>query len=208
MTRSICLLPMFFINSLTANAQKTSDVKFLFKTWLFLEHVNTESREAILFPVKDSALFSLWQNAIELKLDTLKKTGFSKDYIFVSISLKKLDIPLKDFPIVYKQWKMIDYLDMPVDSCGAYVLCVNKRAGISYRLRGFRENDFLGLYRDIRGDFEGRTTKRLSIRRFLKQYTVNDLDFECLYEGLTSNKVNLKEFPCLQRCANDVVVIR
>jgi hypothetical protein len=65
-----------------AFCQQSTDGEFLFKMWFFIEHVNNHSRTEKDFPVKDSALFSLFDSVVDLKLDTLKSKGFDSIIVF------------------------------------------------------------------------------------------------------------------------------
>lgn len=195
----------FFTLSSPVLAQSKSDGKFLFKTWLFLEHSNTKSRHATQFSGKDSLLFNLFQKEIEIKIDTLKSSGFSEDYVFLSVNLS--GDTLKRNAIKYKDGSLVEYADIPVDNCDGYVLCVNKNRGTSYRIRGFSANDFFGLYQDVQLQNKELTNRRLSIKQFLKNYAVDGLDFWCLYSGLTSADRDFIKYPCLRNCSDVMVIV-
>lgn len=201
--KGLFLTALFFCSVETLMAQKTSDAKFIFKTWLFLEHNNVTSRYATQFPVKDSVLFNLSLRLVNIKFDTLKTRGFSKDYIFLSVDLTGR----KDSTIKYQKTPLIQYVDIPVDNCEGYVLCINKAKGTSYRLKGFSGNDFLGLFHETQAKYLQDINKRLSIKQFLKNYFVDELDFECLYAGLISGENDLNKFPCLKNCSNISVTV-
>jgi hypothetical protein len=188
-------------------AQANSDAKFIFKTWLFLEHNNTKSRDATLFPVKDSSVFDLFQNGLELKFDTLKSAGFSKDYEFLLISFIDQMRQTKFDAIRYTKKKLVEYLSTPVDNCNGYVLCINKSKGTSYRLMGFGGNDFLNLFHEVQSDYANDTKVVIKIKQFLKDYSVEGVDFVCLFEGLTSRRDNFNNFPCLRKCSDIYVTI-
>jgi hypothetical protein len=205
--RLLLLAALFLSTNKWSLAQSTSDPKFLFKTWLFLEQNNTKSRDATKFPVKDSSLFDLFQREIEIKFDTLKMEGFSRDYVFLSISFSDGTHHVPDNSIIYKKTPFLEYLSIPSDNCGAYILCINKSNGTSFRMKGFKGNDFFGLLREIQTQFIEDKNKTLSIRKFLKSYSVVGLDFECIYEGLTSGITDKDKFPCLINCSDTVVTI-
>ena len=188
-------------------AQKTSDAEFLFKTWLFLEHNNTKSRDAVQFISKDSSVFNLLLNNIDLRFDTLKTKGFVKDYIFLSLVVVGQNNVLKTSGIKYKKYKFLGFIGIPENNCEAYVLCINKSKGTSYRIKGFYGNDFLGLLHEIQVYYLDDKKKKLAIKQFLKDYTVEGLDFECLFEGLTSNESDFNKFPCLKNCSDAIITV-
>jgi hypothetical protein len=207
LARVILFITVFFSLTESLLAQKSTDTKFIFKTWLFLEQNNTSSRYATQYPIKDSSLFNLFQSGLDIKFDTLKTKGFSDNYIFLSIPTVGGRSDIKNKVITYTTPKLVEYINIPVDNCEAYVLCINKFKGTSYRMKGFTGNDFLSLFKEIKNDYWESKKQTLSIKQFLKSNLVEGLDFECLYKGLTSGKADSKEFPCLQICSDITVTI-
>jgi len=195
------LIAIFLILSIKIYAQQETDGKFLFKTWFFIEHVNVISRTEKTINCKDSVLFNLYNNYLDLKLDTLKSSGFSANYIFLSVVSYKNNKIVNDSAIQYKRSGYLSYLSIPVNNCEGYVLCVNKTNGKSYRIKGFSGNDFLCLLTEIKEQYFLHNNKPLSNRFFFKNYTTEGIDFNCIYNALVSGSYDNKLFPCLKHCS-------
>jgi hypothetical protein len=188
--------------------QLTTDGKFLFKMWFFIEHVNQQARMENDFPMKDSTLFSMFNSTIDLKMDTLGKKGFDNNFIFLSVAKMKNNMLVNDSAITYNsKTKYLGYVSIPVYNCNdlGYVLCVNSISGKSYRLQGFYGNDFFSLLQEIKEDYKKSNNKWLSTKSFLKNYGVDGIDFECIYKGLGSG--DAKDYPCLRSCSDFTITI-
>lgn len=181
------------------NSQKNTDIDFIFKTWLYLEHINNDSGYNVDFAVKDSAVFSLFVNNIKLKVDHLESEGFSKDYIFVSINGSS------GSSIQYDKTEFRNLISIPL-FCNRYVLCVNKLNGKSYRLQGFAGNDILTLIKDIRKQ-RLFNNKKFKLRQFFKFSFVSGLDLKCLYKGIKSFSLDDKKYRCLEDCKGSDEII-
>ncbi len=203
----LAIIFSFFAN--TIFAQHTTDGKFLFKMWLFLEHDNSLSKYSTTFPVKDSSVFNLFITKIDLKLDTLKSIGFPNKYIFLALTFNKAKgTETQESPVFYeKKTSYLEYIDIP-SFCSRYVLCINKLTGTSFRLQGFTGNDFNNLFSELvnRDDTQFSTKNNITIKSFLKKYYVEGIDFKCIYEGLKSNN-NLRKYSCLSSCKKSNQVI-
>lgn len=209
--KKIITVAVVVIFPLIILAQKNTDGIFLFKTWLYLEHQNDDSRYNIEFPVKDSSVFSLFMNNITLRPDTLKSSGFAEDYIFLALNFKSQAERANstDSSLLYdKKTKFLIYIGVPT-LCNRYVLCVNKSTGLSYRLQGFIGNDFLNLLKDTKEGFYLHNKRLLKTKIFFKEYTVGDIDFGCIYKGLQSDQSDYKKYPCLYSCrgSNEIIWI-
>ena len=191
----------------TVFAQQNTDANFIFKTLLFLDHKNFDSRYSKDFKIKDSSLFARFNTGVELNFDTLKTTGFSSEYNFFLLASYKGNLPYKTNAIRYNLKKQIEYVGIPVNNCDGYVICVNNITGISYRIQGFNSSDFLALIRDIQLEISTNDNKQLMDKEFLKMYSVNGIDFRCLYEGLKANPKNWYKYPCLNSCKYFVVIV-
>lgn len=202
------IIILFFFMPTIAFSQKNTDGKFLFKTWFYLEHLNDNSLYNIEFPVKDSSILTLFINDLSLKIDTLKSNGFSEEYIFLAVNLKNPEARAKgkDSSLMYSNTRYLQYIVVPT-FCNRYVLCVNKSTGFSYRLQGFIGNDFLNLLKEIKDEFYLSNKVQLKTKAFLKNYTVDYIDFECIYKGLQSGQYGSKKFSCLGNCLGSKEII-
>jgi hypothetical protein len=86
------------------------------------------------------------------------------------------------------------------NNCDVYVLCINKSTGMSYRLKGFRGNDFFSFMKDIKKGYYYLHKENLSDKDFLNKYIIEGLDFRCMYEGLKMSNPDVNKYPCLKVC--------
>jgi len=184
---------------LSSKAQTTVDGSFIFKTHLFLEKVNVVN---IKGGAKGGELFSFFIKNINLQLDTLHSIGFHENFLFLSLS------PSNGVSYNYSNLKSDSSFFLFIDhDCSNYVLVVNKSNGMSYRLKGFRGNDFISLYSDIKEYNKKLNYKKLGIRKFTRDYYVDGVDFACLYSAVKSKGYDSKRYPCLKNCDAKTVVI-
>lgn len=203
------ILCLFLGLSVMGFSQKNTDGIFLFKTWLYIEHINDDSNYNTEFPTKDFAVFSLFINNIKLRLDTLKRNGFSDKYVFLSLQLNYPSISINDSlkSLQYNnKTPFLRYIVIPA-FCNRYVICINKITGFSYRLQGFTGNDFFNLLNDVKTEYNLQYKKELKTKVFLKEYGVADIDFGCIYKGLQSGQGDSKKYPCLYNCRGSNKVI-
>lgn len=159
------------------------------------------------FPVKDSSLFYLYESTINLKLDTLNSKGFPSDYLFLSVVPLKDNKVINDSALTYNRTNHLSYLSIPINNCEGYILCINKSSGRSFRIQGFYGNDFLTLLQEVKEESMKSREKKLSTKSFLHNYSVEGLDFKCIYKGLRSGEKDTKKFPCLKNCSDFTIVI-
>ena len=187
----IWIMLVFF--QLHGNCQISTDAEFIFKTQLFLEKANVANAKG--FESKDMELFIFFSRNINLRLDTLQSFGFSGNYFFFSLSMKK--------GVTYNGTTLksdSSFLLFIGNDCSDYILAINKYTGKSYRLKGFGGNDFINLFFDINREFERLNEQKITIKRFLKDYHINSVDFGCLYNALKSGEYNKTKYPCLKGC--------
>lgn len=181
-------------------AQQKTDGKFIFKSWLFLEHLNSDIRDND-FSVKDAELFAFFDNIVQLQIDTLKSTGFSKDFIFLSIASHKNNIVFNDSAIIYKKFNQHVHINIPVSNCDGYILAVNNKTGRSFRIMGFYGNDLLGLIREMK------ISHKNPRNFFLKNCFVGGVDFNCIYKGIMSKNYDSKKSYCLAPCSDFIIKV-
>jgi hypothetical protein len=204
MTRVFFLL-MFSGIWISSNAQVSTDAASVFRMQLFVDNKNVTFSGMDPMVVKSDSLYEAFRNAVDLKLDTLKVAGsrelarsvFSSQYQFYRLLAydKKSIIYKKKLNSSEGQFFMIS---------GNCILAINQRTGLSYRLQGFNGNDFLNFLSDFKEGYKESTGDVLSTKDFLKNYQVEGLDFECLYQGLKQDKIDREKYPCLKRNSEPV----
>ena len=180
--------------------QQNTDGEFIFKTHLFLEKPNVVGIKG--FDIKGTDLLSFFNRNIGLTFDTLQSFGFAGDYYFLSLSPKE---GIKYNEAIMKSDS--SFLLFVESACTNYVLAINRHNGRSYRLHGFRGNDFFSLFADINKEFESLNEQKISVKKFLKYYSVGSVDFNCLYSALKSGKYDKVKYPCLKSCEGQLAVI-
>jgi hypothetical protein len=211
MKNTIHTIIMIFI-SLGAFAQLKTDAKSILKMQLFLNNRNVDFRGIDPKVLKNDSLYNVFTDLIDLKLDTLKITGkyeittsvFAPKYHFYKINVKNKS------NIIYKRELYNDegqYIGLNSGFYNIYIIGINLVTGKSYRLLGFDTNDFLGFLSDFKELYKEKQGEKLTTKQFLKDYKVDELDFECLYNGLKSEEIDRKKYPCLGR-VNDPIWIK
>jgi hypothetical protein len=196
-TTILILFITFFYQGL---CQKKVDGEFIFKTQLFLEKANVTNTKA--FETKDKGLLLFFDRNVKLKLDTLQSYGFSDDYVFLSLPMKN-GIMYND-TIIKSDSSFFLFI---ADNCSDYVLAVSKSNGKSFRLKGFSGNDFFTLFIEINKRFERLNHRTITVKKFLKDYSVSSVDFLCLYSAVKSGEYNKAKYPCIKGCEVENIII-
>lgn len=182
-------------------AQDSVDGVFAFKTWLFIEHINQKNHFKSF--CKDSNFFNLFHSVIKLRIDTLKANGITNDFVFLQVAPYIDNVAVNDSAIIYSKTKHLSVLSIPINNCFGYVLCINKVTGKSYRLSGFDNNDFVSFIKDSKEQYEFKNGIKLKILKYTRLISVTNLDFECMYKGLTNKKLyDESVYPCLKKCTD------
>jgi hypothetical protein len=196
----IVIILVFLLSQMKSIGQQSTDGEFIFKTQLFLEKANVVNVRG--FDTKGKDLLLFFSQKVKFKLDTLQSYGFAGTYYFLSLSIKE-GIKYND-TIIKSDSSFFLFIE---NGCANYILAVNKYNGKSYRLKGFNGNDFYNLFADINKQFEKLNLKKINIKKFLKEYRVNSVDFNCLYAALKSGEYNKERYPCLKSCEVQQIVV-
>ena len=197
------ILILFFISlsfSHHLNAQSKTDIEDVFKMQLFLNRKNVVFRTMDTSIVRNDSLYYSFKDLISLKIDTLKLENnlsfLEEDYKFYRVQETGINYNRK---LASDEFR---YLNIGCWMNGSYIIALNQTSGISYRLMGFDNNDFLGFFSDFKEMYRKSNVKKLKVSNFFKNYKVEDLDFRCLYNGLRSKEINLEKYPCLKKCSD------
>ncbi|SIT21873.1 hypothetical protein SAMN05421786_109178 [Chryseobacterium ureilyticum] len=208
MISKIYLLILLFFLSFV-KAQENMDLLSIFKMQLYLD-----KNDELSSCTKNDSLYFVFKKNMILKLDTLKKRGnydliesvFAPKIEFYAINLsfnknKNLDDVKK---MTKKEANCLGIFSGTFDK---YILAIDNKTRRSYRIVGFNSNDFLSFLSDYLEYYNEHNDKKLTSNSFLKNYYVEGIDFKCLYNGLHSDEIDRKKYPCLQR-VNDPILIR
>jgi hypothetical protein len=205
---------ILFFCVLSGFAQVKTDAQSIFKMWLFLDKENSDYRGIDTSVSKNDSLYNAFRHLVNLKLDTLK--------IIKNVLPRQLHVPDFDFYElkIYdpKTGKFIknethnrryspgddQFFGIAIGYYGSYVIAINHTTGLSYRLKGFISNDFLEFLSDFKEFYSKNGKTSLGTKQFLNSYQIEHVDFNCLYEGLTSQKADRTKYPCLLR-GTDIV---
>lgn len=202
MKRAYLIVFLQIIQILKVSAQ--ADVEFIFKQFLFLEN------NSIQGSTNRDSLFSSYSKLISLKIDTINTNYFGIKSQFYSLKLydKENNTFIKN--VIHKRSLSLDetkYYTIPVNKyIGHYVVAIIPKTGVVYRLAGFSVNDFWGYLNDFKEQYKALTKKRLSDKKFLKVFQVNELDFNCLFKGLDDSDFSRKIYPCFMRCSDPISI--
>ena len=165
----------------------------IFKMQLFLDSKNI---------IKNDSLYKAFSDVVDLKLDTLKingeynltKSALSPKYKFFQLKEHSYKKELNENELQL-YWIFGDKI------CS---IAINQETGKSYRLLGFNTNDFLSFLSDFIEIYKEKQGEKLSIKDFLKNYTVSEIDFKCLYKGLNNKEIDINYYPCLVRASDPI----
>lgn len=188
-----------------SDAQSKSNVQDIFKMHLFLNKKNILFRTMDNTIIKNDSLYNSFKSLINIKTKRLSLInsleGLSnEDYEFYKV---------EDSDIKYNRKLIANESKFLSISCwmnGYYILAINIKTSQTYRLSGFEINDFLSFLNDFKENYLKTNLKKLKTSTFLKKYKVEELDFNCLFKGLTSKELNRKNYPCLKRCSEPIEI--
>lgn len=191
---------LLIISTIKMYSQVNIDAVSIFKMHLFLDSKN--KMDTIM--TKNDSLYRAFCDVVILKLDTLKVSG--DYYLTKSVFRPKF----KFFQLnEYSYTKKLDEKELQLfwiygDRISA--IAINQETGKSYRLLGFDNNDFLFFLADFREAYKEKNGNELRIKQFFKNYSVDKLNFECLYKGLKKSEIDRIKYPCLGR-VSDIIWI-
>lgn len=150
----------------------------------------------------DSITSAFFSDIISLKYDTLLITSNFKE---VNISFfNYIFLKVEQSNIITNQDKG-DFEVWCHDS-HYYIIAINLKKGVSYRLAGFELNDFRYFYNDFLREYSTWSDQKLKIKDFIKKVKVEGLDFKCLYEGTANLEIDFWKFPCLKKCGDNFII--
>lgn len=189
------------LSTFESYSQIKTDAVSVFKMHLFLDHKNVKFKESDS-TIKNDSLYKAFTDVAILKLDSLAITG---DYNLTKSALipKYKFFQLKEHSYKKKlNEKELQLFWIFGDNVSS--IAINQETGKSYRLLGFDTNDFLSFLSDFLEDYKEKQGEKLTVKQFFKNYTVDKIDFECLYNGLRNNEIDRKKYPCLVRASDPV----
>lgn len=199
MIKKLAILLLFIISLSNGYAQSKNNIEDIFKMHLFLNKKNSIYRNMDSSIVKNDSLYKVFREILNLKITMLKVENRLMGFLEENYNFYKLS----EEGITYnRELKKNEHSYLPEVMINSYfVLAVNISTGASYRLAGFDTNDFMNFLSDIKENYLNGNMKRLKTKYFLNNYKVEDLNFKCLYEGLTKEEIDRNKYPCLERCS-------
>jgi hypothetical protein len=165
----------------------------IFKMQLFLDSKNI---------IKNDSLYKAFSDVVDLKLDTLKIKGeYNLTKSALSPKYKFFQLKEHNYKKELNEKELQLYWIFGDKVCS---IAINQETGKSYRLLGFNTNDFLSFLSDFRETYKEKQGEKLSVKQFLKNYAVSEIDFECLYKGLNNKEIDVKKYPCLVRSSDPI----
>lgn len=183
-----CVVSIF--NTLPLAAQEAIEPEIAFKMHIFLADITYLGMPGEYNIMRDTVFVKKYQtfkdfyDSTTLLVDTLKCFSLvSGDFSFFRV--RKI--------CFHKSYECPLELRCFSDE-SRFVLAIDQRNSVVYRLGGFVENDFFHLLANVKA------RKNISTRYFLRNAHVESLDFNCLHKGLHDSKRkawDVKKYPCL-----------
>jgi hypothetical protein len=200
---------LFTLLSLQVNAQRKIDANSVFKMWLYLDKetihskYNHQTNKIERLTLKNDSLYNAFNEVVSLDIESIKSKGFNNDYSFYSLevfkSLKGLTKSVSHIREVNDIESDLFHIGHGSDTNDQFIIAINNATGRSYRIIGFLNSDFLNFMYDFQENSKDELNINISIHSFLKEYSIDGVDFSCLYKGLRDKRDYLK-YPCIKSC--------
>lgn len=187
------LIVCFFLLGGILQGQDKNDIEYLFKLQLFLDAKNRyypQDKDII----KTNLLFDNFYQSVETKIDTLNARSDLFDFMD-SFQYYRVNV----HNITYKDGENIP---VPTIKCNIYIIALNNKTGLVYRLKGFNGNDFNDYLKEVKKMYSS-WDMNISYRQILRRYKVEDLDFHCLYKNILSQNQNDN---CMIKCSDPIMI--
>jgi len=181
MKKNIFLLLCVTILFPIVNCQNKINAVDVFKMYLFLNKRTFKSDRSI---VKNDSTYLHFSDFLYLSLDTLQVYNSIKGAYYNEFDFYKLS----QFGIHYKDNSTYNKFHVEFGFLGYYILCINNKTGICYRLAGFDVNDFYDFLFDFQSIYLQNNMRKVSKNTFFKKFKVENLNFLCIYKGLKKQK--------------------
>jgi len=175
------IIPFFivFLISFSCLSQEAIDTMEIFIT------------SKLIYMVENQSLYNI--SAVQLCLDEdnvsfLSSKGFD-NYYFIKIQIRNA-FP-ENFELDPETSKDALTKNRIPFNCD-YILAFNKINSRFYKLKGFKENEFISLWE--------KPPRKKDKERILKDCWISELDIECLFDAHFSRKKDLSNFECLRSC--------
>jgi len=206
MKKKIFLLVFLSCFFLYKYGQDKIEIESIFKMQLYLDpsiYIYSSKNDSLY---KNDHFYGDFSKNTVIKFDTLKSNNIDEKFKFF---LLKLDII--QFNTTTENLEKSD-IEWGVFSglTSYFILGVNIESKQSYRLFGFKGNDFLNFMSDYR-EYHNSSNLReyMSDKQFLKECAVEKIDFNCLYKGLHDKNWNRNKYPdkypCLKRVSDPII---
>lgn len=199
------ILIIILVNSI-CYCQEKNDIESIFKMHLFLNKTNIKSKDKEDGVIKNNYLYEVFFEDIILKIDTLKSNVNTHSNSQDNFDFQFFKINIKEIKHNKIHKKYDKYTSLTLGMSNYFILALNQSTGISYRIAGFDTNDFFSFLRDYKALYKKKYGVNFSTSKFLKKFKIEEIDFDCLNEGLKKDEINYYKYPCLKRC-NDPIKI-
>ena len=185
--KRIIVFILLLVNVFLLKAQNNIDIDDIFKMQLFLDRKNIMHSSTFNITKNDS-LYKEFKESLTLEIDTLKNVNnlsvFIDPFKYYKIDLRFL------YQKIPKSDSSVQSLSLPLGMTTILIIAVNQNNGLTYRLKGFNGNDFFNYFRDVKSIYFKQIGISLSKNKFINKYSVENLDFRCLFK-------NIEDSPCL-----------
>ncbi len=175
-------------------SQSIQDGEFVFKSLFYFDRpvmlIDTINHGRALSD------FNSFIKNTNLTLDTLESNLFD-NYVFISLKYSNKNILNNEG---FYQSKSISRSKEVLK----YIICINKETGAFYRIRGFNQTDLLSFWDSIKSQ-EELLKRNKSLKIFLNNFWVKDLDLKCIFSSM-GKPHDVKKYPCTFN-ESDLIVI-
>lgn len=186
---------LFLLNNLLINAQNFINVEDVFTMQIFLDKKNIMHSSTIDL-TKNDFLYQSFKESLTLKIDTVNKVNKLNDlndpFRYYKIDLKSLNQKLPKNESTVQSLSLFHGLNTIL------IIAINHENGLIYRLKGFNGNDFPSYFHDFKAIYLKQTGDLFSNKKFIKEYVVEGLDFECLLKCFKD------DCPCLNKYSDPI----
>lgn len=172
------------------NASAQNSINTIFKTLLILDRsIGLKSNDSINNTLIKEINENVILNVKELK--SIDSPSFFLNFKIYSVDLEKQIFLSNEIPLVLNK-----------NVCTNYIIAFNSERQVFYRLKGFKNNDFNSLIRDI--VIHSDKIKSKEVVNELAKSNFEGIDFQCLYKAMNDLPNSHWKYPCLQICTNFV----
>jgi hypothetical protein len=198
MSKLFFLITVLFLESFSLFSQTAIDNIFIFKTSIYLDKsITFDSNQRDRKEMED---FQDFIKNVEIKPLTLE-SNIDLSFIFLS-----LDVSDSSQLLCNNNFCHFIYFYKGANDNTKYTLCINKKNGQIYRLKGFNQLDIQGFMEAILIQYN-LANNRHNIKKIIKNYWINEIELDCLWKSIDKLH-DVNKYPCTYRSSDNLIIIK